>query len=204
MTPRFILSDMPPGRARLTWATAEGTGDAPDLLLDLAPVATDEQSVQGAVELLAGRDLGPVGIEGYPVEAGTAVEDELGRATRLDVEFGTDLGENTPARECTRLVLVRDDRFAGALKGVKEVVCSSNAWLHAEDMGRAPVAAAVGLLFARDLRAASLSVPDPDSDEDRNRIRAVVARAGLDVSFVTEPGRTELNCGESSTGMSER
>lgn len=106
------------------------------------------------------------------------------QATTLTVEIASALPASTPAVDCTRLSLVQDARYSGALHGVKETVIASNAWYASLRLNAASVLAAAGVLFAQDLLAREivLSTPAAESVGPSEADRILCAAVGLDLS----------------------
>lgn len=80
------------------------------------------------------------------------------RHTALLVSENFEISHSTPGRDTAALYVFPNDRFAGGLRGVKEIVACSNLNMF-EGEARIRAMLALGILFAEDLMANTIVVP---------------------------------------------
>lgn len=111
---------------------------------------------------------------------GSISKKEFIRAANTDLSVSSDglIAETTPGRDQTHLKVVPSARFYGALKGIKESIIASNAWMFRES---AIAQLCLGILFADEFMARSISVGGKLRDVDIERARAVLEPLSIDV-----------------------
>ena len=111
---------------------------------------------------------------------GSTSDKKYSRAANTDLSVSLNglIAETTPGRDQTHLRVVPSARFYGALKGIKESIIASNAWMFRES-GLAQLC--LGILFADEFMARSISVEGQLRDVDIERARAVLEPLSIDV-----------------------
>lgn len=103
--------------------------------------------------------------------------------TRTFVLDSVDLGGPTPGRDETNLCLIRSEKYAGALTGVKELIVPTNIWMFdATDSTKSR--AALGILYSQDLLTSEIVLPEP-ADSDFLKFANLVGEP-LEIQFTTK------------------
>lgn len=174
------------------------------LLVDWPPAILDPHLVAAAGMLLAPEDTSVFQLEGQlSASVVESWERHLGVsiiADRIDTPYHRDgftdltvvrsvsFSSATPGRDNTKLYLVPSERFYGQLKGVKELVTATNAWMFEEEKG-VVADISLGLLFSNDLLAKSITVLGQLPEATRSRVEHILTP--LDIQF--DIGRGEPN-----------
>lgn len=103
--------------------------------------------------------------------------------TDLSIVSGTNLSANTPGRDQTSIHVLPSERFYGSMKGVKESIIASNAWIF-DNAALAKLC--LGILFADEFLARSISVDETLRAEDRDRAIKVLGTLGIKLGDVRE------------------
>lgn len=111
---------------------------------------------------------------------GSVSKNEYERAANTDllVSSGGSISESTPGRDETVLKLVPSARFYGALKGVKESIIASNAWMFGDS---ALAQLCLGILFADEFMARSISVEGKLRDKDIEKALTILKPLSIDI-----------------------
>lgn len=166
----------------------------PPLMVDVPPVNVNPHLVVAAGLLWETSVVSAIEFDGaLSIEVAEQWESALGikldgsiskkeyiRAANTDLSVSSDglIAETTPGRDQTHLKVVPSARFYGALKGIKESIIASNAWMFRES---ATAQLCLGILFADEFMARSISVEGKLRDVDIERARAVLEPLSIDV-----------------------
>lgn len=166
----------------------------PPLMVDAPPVNVNPHLVVAAGLLWETSVVSAIEFDGaLSIEVAEQWESSLGikldgsiskkdyiRAANTDLSVSSDglIAETTPGRDQTHLKVVPSARFYGALKGIKESIIASNAWMFRES---AIAQLCLGILFADEFMARSISVEGKLRDVDIERARAVLKPLSIDV-----------------------
>ena len=166
----------------------------PPLMVDVPPVNVNPHLVVAAGLLWETSVASAIEFDGaLSIEVAEQWESALGikldgsiskkeyiRAANTDLFVSSDglIAETTPGRDQTHLKVVPSARFYGALKGIKESIIASNAWMFRES---AIAQLCLGILFADEFMARSISVEGKLRDVDIERARAVLEPLSIDV-----------------------
>lgn len=166
----------------------------PPLMVDVPPVNVNPHLVVAAGLLWETSVASAIEFDGaLSIEVAEQWESALGikldgsiskkeyiRAANTDLSVSSDglIAETTPGRDKTHLKVVPSARFYGALKGIKESIIASNAWMFRES---AIAQLCLGILFADEFMARSISVEGKLRDVDIERARAVLEPLSIDV-----------------------
>lgn len=166
----------------------------PPLMVDVPPVNVNPHLVVAAGLLWETSVASAIEFDGaLSIEVAEQWESALGikldgsiskkeyiRAANTDLSVSSDglIAETTPGRDQTHLKVVPSARFYGALKGIKESIIASNAWMFRES---AIAQLCLGILFADEFMARSISVEGKLRDVDIERARAVLEPLSIDV-----------------------
>ena len=182
---------------------AESDVIKPPLMVDDAPLELNPHLVVAAGLLWGESTISRVEYEGtlsakvagqWESNLGIALEgsvskNEYERAANSDlfVSSGGLISETTPGRDETVLKVVPSARFYGALKGIKESIIASNAWMFEES---ALAQLCLGILFADEFMARSIYVEEKLRDKDIERALAILEPLSIDVDCA---GRGKLD-----------
>lgn len=166
----------------------------PPLMVDAPPVNVNPHLVVAAGLLWETSVVSTIEFDGaLSIEVAEKWESSLGikldgsiskkeyiRAANTDLSVSSDglIAETTPGRDQTHLKVVPSARFYGALKGIKESIIASNAWMFRES---AIAQLCLGILFADEFMARSISVEGKLRDVDIERARVVLEPLSIDV-----------------------
>lgn len=172
----------------------EGDVTKPPLMVDVPPIDLNPHLVVAAGLLWEAPAVSEIEFDGaLSIDVAEEWERSLGvklegsiskkeyiRAANTDLSVSSNglIADATPGRDQTHLKVVPSARFYGTLKGIKESIIASNAWMF-RDLGLAQLC--LGILFADEFMARSISVEGELRNVDIERARAVLRPLSIDV-----------------------